>query len=82
MHRMIGVRGRRLAILAMLFFCHAVTANPNGPQVVHGQANFSQPDVNTLNITNSPAPSSTGSSSPSVRVKSPAFCRSLHRARC
>ena len=29
-------------------------ANPAGPTVVHGQVSISQPDLNTLNITNSP----------------------------
>ncbi|MBE9560594.1 MAG: filamentous hemagglutinin N-terminal domain-containing protein, partial [Proteobacteria bacterium] len=31
-----------------------VQANPSGATVVHGSASFSQPNVNTLNITNSP----------------------------
>lgn len=31
-----------------------VQANPSGAIVVHGTASFSQPNVNTLNITNSP----------------------------
>ena len=29
-------------------------ANPDGPTVVHGQVSVSRPDLNTLNITNSP----------------------------
>jgi filamentous hemagglutinin family protein len=32
---------------------HCALANPNGPQVVNGTATFSQPNANTLNVTNS-----------------------------
>ncbi|MFC1866685.1 filamentous hemagglutinin N-terminal domain-containing protein, partial [Thermodesulfobacteriota bacterium] len=43
-----------LCLLLVLFFHTNAFANPQGPRVVHGQAGFSNPDPNTLNVTNSP----------------------------
>ncbi len=39
--------------LGLLISVHAF-ANPKGPQVAHGRAAFSNPNPNTLNVTNSP----------------------------
>jgi len=46
---------RRLlsAAVASVLACTA-QANPTGPVVSHGQAEFARPDANTLNVTNSP----------------------------
>ena len=38
--------------LVLAFFCGGLTANPTGPQVVHGQVSFAA-TANQLNVTNS-----------------------------
>ena len=43
-----------LSLLLVIFPCMHAFANPHGPQVVHGQASFSNPAPSTLNVTNSP----------------------------
>ena len=43
-----------LAVTANFMFWPIVQANPTGATVVNGQVSFSQPDANTLSITNSP----------------------------
>ena len=48
------VRALLLGIVAGLTAGSSAWANPEGPTVVHGQVSISQPDLNTLNITNSP----------------------------
>lgn len=40
--------------LLLLFFSFNAFANPQGPQVVHGQAGFINPDTGTLHVINSP----------------------------
>ena len=41
-------------VLAGYLISTLLLANPNGAQVVHGQASFARPNANTLNITNTP----------------------------
>ena len=43
-----------LLFLFLPFFGVNALANPQGPQVVHGQAGFNNPNSNTLQVTNSP----------------------------
>ncbi|MGB0751592.1 MAG: filamentous hemagglutinin N-terminal domain-containing protein, partial [Gammaproteobacteria bacterium] len=47
-------RDAAIGVLIGLSVGTSAVANPQGPQVVHGQANFARPDGSTLNITNSP----------------------------
>ena len=48
------VRALLLGIVAGLTAGSSAWANPDGPTVVHGQVSMSRPNLNTLNITNSP----------------------------
>ncbi len=43
----------QVASIALAIIGSCALANPNGPQVVSGTASFSQPNANTLNVTNS-----------------------------
>ncbi|MFT5113445.1 MAG: filamentous hemagglutinin family protein [Parasphingorhabdus sp.] len=43
-----------LVFLMLIVASTSTYANPAGPTVMHGQVDFSTPDANTLNITNSP----------------------------
>ncbi len=43
----------RVALIAFTDTNSCALANPNGPTVVNGTASFSQPNANTLNVTNS-----------------------------
>ena len=47
-------RGLLLGAVVGLTAGSSAWANPEGPTVVHGQVSVSRPDLNTLNITNSP----------------------------
>ena len=49
-----GGKIRTRTIVAGLTAGSSAWANPDGPTVVHGQVSVSRPDLNTLNITNSP----------------------------
>ncbi|MCP4980764.1 MAG: filamentous hemagglutinin N-terminal domain-containing protein, partial [Gammaproteobacteria bacterium] len=44
---------KNVTLIALAVFCSCALANPDGPQVVSGSATFSQPNANTLNVTNS-----------------------------
>ncbi|MCP4876393.1 MAG: filamentous hemagglutinin N-terminal domain-containing protein, partial [Gammaproteobacteria bacterium] len=44
---------KNVTLTALAVFCSCALANPDGPQVVSGSATFSQPNANTLNVTNS-----------------------------
>ncbi len=46
-------RLRHVALIAIAVVSTCALANPDGPQVVSGTATFSQPNANTLNVTNS-----------------------------
>ena len=65
-----------LAIAVVYCFALNAQANPIGAQIVNGVATISQ-SANTLTVTNSPMPSSTGKASPSTAEKPPASSSSL-----
>ena len=48
------LNNKSLVVLLTAMGIGLAHANPIGPQVAHGQASFSLPSANTLNITNSP----------------------------
>ena len=50
---MLGKSVKNVALVALAAWCGCALANPEGPQVVNGSATFSQPNANTLNVTNS-----------------------------
>ena len=53
MKYMLDKRTRLAALIALAVSGTCALANPSGPQVVQGTATFSQPNANTLNVTNS-----------------------------
>ncbi|MFT5391468.1 MAG: hypothetical protein ACI8PT_001663, partial [Gammaproteobacteria bacterium] len=54
-----GVLTTRVNIFALALYLgmtigQSAFANPQGPAVVHGAADFARPNANTLNVTNTP----------------------------
>ncbi len=50
---MLPKRINKFALIALAVWSGCALANPSGPTVVNGAATFSQPNANTLNVTNS-----------------------------